>query len=190
MKAERLHQQVLAIIRVLSLFFLTLCSPIPCLAQQNETPDSSVVILSTEVVPNLTEDRAGPWEHFSPGTGRINSSPIDWHWKLRFSVNGEVRVTGITILHTQSNFPVEAWSTTSNKVHDPYNGDKLTYPIVVIEDQIQINHKYDDEIGQYRGGIHELDLFAQRENPIFNGGKIILYLSNRSFVEGKIAAAP
>lgn len=143
------------------------------------------MIAETTLISSV-DDKAGVWGVFGPGDGRLNDTSYDWHLRFSFYVSKELEIKSITFLHDQIGYPEEGWSSSSEQYFN-----KQLYPLVVfttpeahilksnppiVTDDFghQLNTDYDQSLGTYAVGDHELDLYAQIENPEFGGGRLIV----------------
>jgi len=121
----------------------------------------------TASVVDASSDKAGIWNVFSPGTGRVNgNNPYDWHWNATIRTGGKV-VSGIAISSGSS-----AWS----------SSDSGKYPLVMYVNGGQINYSY-AQLGKSTDPM-TLDLYGQPENTTWTGGTITV-----SFADGTSASA-
>lgn len=149
-------------------------------------PSAALQVQATLTYIPGNEDYAGPWHVFGPGLSRITGDPRDWHLQLDFSTLSDVTVTELTFFHNQMGFPDEAWSTTSNQ-----HFGKLLYPIVVMDSAAkQLNTDYDQLLGPFAAGSYQLNLFMQRENPVFGGGNLIVKFSDGSEISRAVIPVP
>src|SRR5260221_6052442 len=121
------------------------------------------------------EDRAGVWNVFETGPGKINPSSEDWHWTLKLNLNEQKQIKSITVIH---NIQGEAWSTSSKKMFN-----KGLYPLVVIYHGRQLNNHYDDPLGQYWAGDETFELYGQKEAEPFSGATLMIVFTDDAWIQ-------
>jgi hypothetical protein len=138
-------------------------------------------------------DKCGPWGQFSPN-GRQ-----DDHWQITVNATStKKRLKRIELYETVDG----EWQTGQAWATKQFNNPPLTgapsnfstYPLVVIEDDTQLNSAYTDFFHEFTEGTHLLDLWGQWETPALSHYTIFLFWEDEDEVEvvesGTIVSVP
>lgn len=152
----------------------------------NNLPNKTLV---SAYLYSVNEDKVGPWSIFNSGTGNLNKNSNDWSWIMNLVIpSGENKlIKRITISH---NTRGEVWSTGYSRYlqdgTDLYGYNEHPYPLVVVQNGVQINKAYDQSLQQKPlfAGTYQYKLYGQPESVTFNGGKLIV-----EFNDGTLSSA-
>lgn len=134
---------------------------------------------------SASNDQAGIWNNFGPGTGNANKTKYDWEWDATLYLNEKKTIKSITIMHDRTGAASygEAWSTSKKDVYG-----KQPYPLVVYNSGptlrgAKLNTAYDQTLGTYTAGQYPFILFGQIEAQKFYGGILRAEFSDGTSVD-------
>ncbi|MES2215687.1 MAG: peptidoglycan-binding domain-containing protein [Patescibacteria group bacterium] len=142
-------------------------------------PSAPLGTVSASLV-DASSDKVG--SSFGAGAGMRNTNPNDWHWIATINnPGGQVSIQSISIV---SNSYGEGWSTSD----DTSLLGKGPYPLAMYLNGQSINSHYNMFLAS-GGESQTLDLYGQPETVPFNGGTIIVKLSDGTKIQSQIAAS-
>jgi hypothetical protein len=104
------------------------------------------------------EDRAGGYHGFGPGTGGCCGNR-DFRIDATLELPLEKSIASIIMTHL---IPGQIWTTSQPAL----------YPIVVFNQNGQLNHSFEKELGALDAGTYDFTLYLQKESEDFHGGTL------------------
>jgi len=145
--------------------------PAVSIAVASVTMTAPIGVYLSATLNSADKDRAGPWNTFSQGNGRIYGGKEDWEWALYLDLDTPRTIKSSSVIHNRLESAAygEAWSTSIKDIWG-----KPPYPLVVevVDNNRQLNTAYDQEIGLFGAGPHKFLLYGQTEMPVFYGAEL------------------